>query len=155
MRNTRAKSFTRLNARVTLIGGFLLCLVLCPPVAAQVSYTVTDVGKVNDPGGGAGGINNRGAVVGQEILPGGTDTPMSITNVSAISAAPKTPRGRLRFRPAAEALSAGAKPNNKPAASDAPIVAKTTRRSSEIWRSRGTNSGASLRVARTPQYALL
>jgi probable HAF family extracellular repeat protein len=75
MRNTRAKSFTRLNARVTLIGGFLLCLVLCPPVAAQVSYTVTDVGKVNDLGGGAGGINNRGAVVGQEILPGGTDRP--------------------------------------------------------------------------------
>lgn len=46
------------------------------PVAAQVSYIVTDIGKVNDlndVAAGAVAINNAGAVGGQEILPNGPD----------------------------------------------------------------------------------
>lgn len=76
MQNPSAIDFTRFKSHVTLIGAFLLCLLVAWPVAAQVSYTVTDIGKVNDLsdiGAGAVAINNAGAVGGQEILPNGPD----------------------------------------------------------------------------------
>lgn len=76
MKDTSAKSFTRFRSSMPLIGVFLVCLILSPYLAAQVSYTVTDVGRVNDLNdtvSGAAAINNGGAVVGQALLAGGPD----------------------------------------------------------------------------------
>ena len=75
MRNTTAKNVMR-KSRITLVAPLLLCLVLSQYLAAQRSYTVTDVGRVNDLNdetAGAAGINNAGLVVGQALLPSGPD----------------------------------------------------------------------------------
>jgi probable HAF family extracellular repeat protein len=72
MRNTSAISFTSCKSLITL----LLCLVISQQLAAQTSYTVTDVASVNDlldVAAGAAGMNNAGAVVGQALLSSGPD----------------------------------------------------------------------------------
>jgi len=55
----------------------LMCLPASPQLSAQIGYTVTDVGPLNDLSelfsGGGGAVNNQGLVAGQASLPGGTD----------------------------------------------------------------------------------
>jgi probable HAF family extracellular repeat protein len=78
MTNTKAKNLTTYRLAVILIAPFLLCLALSQSLAAQTSYTVTDIGPlndINDQAPGATCVNNAGMVVGQALLPAGPDRP--------------------------------------------------------------------------------
>jgi probable HAF family extracellular repeat protein len=79
MKNTKAKNLTTYRSAVTLVAPFLLSLAISQSLAAQTSYTVTDIGPLNDINNevapGAACINNAGMVVGQALLPAGPDRP--------------------------------------------------------------------------------
>jgi len=76
MKTIHARPFTHPQWLVALMT-LLLCLVLPQRMTGQTSYTVTDVGPLNDLSelfsGGGGAVNNQGLVAGQALLPGGTD----------------------------------------------------------------------------------
>jgi len=78
MRNQNAKSLDWRKSGITLMAQFLLYLAISQSLAAQTSYTVTDIGPLNDlndPAPGAACINNPGMVVGQALLPAGPHRP--------------------------------------------------------------------------------
>lgn len=70
--------FNKSNRAIWLIGTLLLMLAQPGSLVAQASYTVTDIGPLNDISDetpGATCANNAGAVVGQALLPAGLDRP--------------------------------------------------------------------------------
>lgn len=74
MRDTSARGFITCKSFITPTA-LLLCLA-ASQMMAQTSYTVTDIGVVdnsNDHVSGASALNNGGMVVGQKILPSGPD----------------------------------------------------------------------------------
>jgi probable HAF family extracellular repeat protein len=78
MKNTKAENLTTYRLAVTLIALFLLCLAISQSLAAQTSYTVTDVGPlndINDEAPGATCVSNAGMVIGRALLPAGPDRP--------------------------------------------------------------------------------
>jgi probable HAF family extracellular repeat protein len=78
MNNPNVKNLNRRMSGITLVMQFLLLGALSYPVMAQASYTVTDIGPlndINDQAPGAACVNNAGVVVGQALLPTGPDRP--------------------------------------------------------------------------------
>jgi probable HAF family extracellular repeat protein len=78
MRNQNAKSLDWCKSGIRLMAQFLLCLAISQSLAAQTSYTVTDIGLLsdtNDQAPGAACVNNAGMVVGQALLRAGPDRP--------------------------------------------------------------------------------
>lgn len=74
MRHTSARGFIPCKSLITPTALFL-CLVT-GQLIAQTSYTVTDIGVVdnsNDHVSGAAALNNGGVIVGQKTLPSGPD----------------------------------------------------------------------------------
>jgi probable HAF family extracellular repeat protein len=78
MNKPNAKNLNWGMSGITLVLQFLLLGALSYPVTAQTSYTITDVGPlndINDQAPGAAYVNNAGVVVGQALLPAGPDRP--------------------------------------------------------------------------------
>jgi len=74
MQGTITRNFIARKFSTSVIGVALTGLLL--QASAQITYTITDVGPVNDLNdtvSGAAAINNQGTVVGQASLPAGTD----------------------------------------------------------------------------------